>query len=248
MTASSADELTIAGRFNGPPHSGNGGYCCGAVAAWMDGPAEVSLKAPPPLDTPLRVTREGADIVVRQSEQPIAVATPAAAPALTPPVRPSFDAARRAAEGFFGFERHVFPTCFVCGPERAAGDGLRIFPGPLDGVNAVAAPWTPDASLAEGDQIATPHVWAALDCPSYFAFQDIDLAALLARMSAVVHRAPRVDERCVIVAWPLTSDGRKHRSASTILGEDGAVVAEARALWIELRPETRAAVGAARSD
>ena len=26
---------------------------------------------------------------------------------------------------------HPLPTCFVCGPARAKGDGLRIFAGPL---------------------------------------------------------------------------------------------------------------------
>ncbi len=246
MTAIDTQPLTIAARFNGPPQSGNGGYCCGAVAAWIDGPAHVSLKAPPPLETPLNVTRDGAEVRVRHSDQPIATATPAPAPALTPPARPTWEEARRAADGFAGFERHVFPTCFVCGPERAVGDGLRIFPGPLADGTAVAAPWTPDASLAAAgaDAIAAPHVWAALDCPSYFAFQNNTLAALLASMTAAVRRTPRVGEACVIVAWPQGSDGRKHRSASVIFGEDGAAIADASALWIEMRPETRAAVGA----
>jgi hypothetical protein len=29
------------------------------------------------------------------------------------------------------YQGHPFPTCFTCGPDRAPGDGLRIFPGPL---------------------------------------------------------------------------------------------------------------------
>ena len=47
---------------------------------------------------------------------------------------------------YVGHRRHNFPSCFVCGPERAPGDGLRDFPG--DGRRQVAATWTPGADLA----------------------------------------------------------------------------------------------------
>ena len=52
-----SDTVTIASRFNGPADSGNGGYSCGLLAAFIDGPARVRLHAPPPLDTPLAVVR-----------------------------------------------------------------------------------------------------------------------------------------------------------------------------------------------
>ena len=32
------DSLVISSRFCGPPGSGNGGYVCGRVAAYLDGP------------------------------------------------------------------------------------------------------------------------------------------------------------------------------------------------------------------
>ena len=41
--------LTVARRFCGPPGSGNGGYVCGLIAGFLDGPAEVTLRLPPPL-------------------------------------------------------------------------------------------------------------------------------------------------------------------------------------------------------
>ncbi len=45
--------------------------------------------------------------------------------------------------------RHPYPTCFVCGPQRVAGDGLCIFPGPVEGRSLFAAPWTPDRTLID---------------------------------------------------------------------------------------------------
>ena len=47
--------LTIPSRFCGPPGIGNGGYVCGRIAAYVDGPATVTLRRPPPLDTPMAV-------------------------------------------------------------------------------------------------------------------------------------------------------------------------------------------------
>ena len=49
--------LTIPSRFCGPPGSGNGGYVCGRIAAYLDGPVTVTLRQPPPLATPLAVER-----------------------------------------------------------------------------------------------------------------------------------------------------------------------------------------------
>ena len=50
-------------RFCGPPDSGNGGYVCGLTAGFLDGEAEVTLRRPPPLDTPLDVEIIGRDRV-----------------------------------------------------------------------------------------------------------------------------------------------------------------------------------------
>ncbi len=59
--------LTIAGAFHGPPASGNGGYVCGCLARFIDGPAAVRLEAPPPLERPLSIEADGAG--VRPSDQ-----------------------------------------------------------------------------------------------------------------------------------------------------------------------------------
>ena len=55
------DYLTIPARFRGPPASGNGGYVAGAFAELLAPAAhtgtEVTLRAPIPLDQPLRIVR-----------------------------------------------------------------------------------------------------------------------------------------------------------------------------------------------
>ncbi|MCJ9705122.1 hypothetical protein MOV74_28970, partial [Bradyrhizobium sp. SHOUNA76] len=45
--------IIIDKRYCGPPNSGNGGYVCGRLARHIPGGAEITLRAPPPLDTPL---------------------------------------------------------------------------------------------------------------------------------------------------------------------------------------------------
>ena len=52
-------EIIIDKRFCGPPNSGNGGYVCGRLAQHIPGGAEVTLRAPPPLDTPLDAIATG---------------------------------------------------------------------------------------------------------------------------------------------------------------------------------------------
>src|SRR5262245_11781198 len=131
------ESLVIAHRFCGPPNSGNGGYVCGRVAAHIPGPASVRLKAPPPLDPPLVVVQSESVVQLRQDSTVIAEGR-AATVEVDPPDAPSYDDAVRASRHYLGFTRHVFPTCFVCGPKRAPGDGLRIFPGRVDGREVLA--------------------------------------------------------------------------------------------------------------
>ena len=51
------DPVVILSRYRGPSTSGNGGYTCGRLAAYVDGVAEVTLRRPPPLDRALTVRR-----------------------------------------------------------------------------------------------------------------------------------------------------------------------------------------------
>jgi hypothetical protein len=49
------ERFEIAERFRGPPRSGNGGYTCGRIARHLQGTVAARLKAPPPLNTELRL-------------------------------------------------------------------------------------------------------------------------------------------------------------------------------------------------
>src|SRR5215210_1392335 len=54
-----AETVAISRRFNGPPTSGNGGYSAGVFTRSLTEPAEVTLRSPVPLDTPLDVEQVG---------------------------------------------------------------------------------------------------------------------------------------------------------------------------------------------
>lgn len=241
---SARESITIAERFCGPPRSGNGGYVCGRFARLLDATAtSVRLKAPPPIGRPLTIERDGAGARLLDGDALIAEARRPAFELEVPPP-PSFASAERASSRFLGFADHNFPSCFVCGPAREVGDGLRIFPGPVEDPSApislLAAPWTPDPSLSDRDGSVLPEfVWSALDCPG--AFTRYPLApgiALVLGELAVAQVAPlRVGERCIVTAWALGDDGRRRHAGSALHLADGSLVARARATWIEVPAE-----------
>ncbi|MEO0981479.1 MAG: hypothetical protein AAFX03_02375 [Pseudomonadota bacterium] len=228
-----APTLFIPRRFNGPPDSGNGGYCAGLAAGFVDGQAEITLRAPVPLDTGLdvEITPEGAD--VRHGDVLVMEArarAPLETPSQTPP---SADDAAAAAENYRSVEEHALPACFVCGPARAEGDGLRIFTTRLDGTDQVAAPWTPTDNLAADDgAVAEEFVWAALDCAGAFAL-DVE-PLLLGRFAAKVLDRPSPGETTIVIGWPIGSSGRKHHAGTALYSGDGRLLAHAEATWIKL--------------
>lgn len=227
--------IVIARRFNGPPGSGNGGYVCGLMAREIDGPAEVTLRAPPPLETPLALVRDRDRLRLLHEETLIAEARPAALD-LAPPAAPNLTAAEAARARYRGLLHHRYPTCFVCGVGREAHDGLELFTGAVDGANMVACPWKPGADLAGlAGRVAPEFVHAALDCPTYWSLPRAgDMAALLARLTASIDdELPRIGETCIVAAWRVASEGRKHRAASALYSLSGRVIARAEALWIE---------------
>lgn len=231
-----SESLVIASRFCGPPKSGNGGYVCGRLAAHMAGSVAVRLKAPPPLETELRIEVSGSGSRLLHGSSVIAEAMPAELD-LTPPPAPSFAEAQEAAKSYLGFTRHVFPRCFVCGPQRAAGDGLRIFPGLLASGSMVAAPWIPDASLANGaGHVRAEFLWAALDCTSGFAVLPVaeGKAIVLGELCARIDGGVAPNEKCIAIGWRLHIEGRKRYAGSTVLSEAGRPVAVGRATWIEV--------------
>lgn len=235
-------ELVLDERYNGPPGTANGGYACGRIAAFVDGPASVRLLRPVALGVPLLVQRDaGGHVRVTDGAEVVAEARPLDGPTERPddgvPVAPTWAACLLARERHPGRGvRHLLSDCFVCGPKRR--DGLGVTPGPLAATpGLLAAPFAPppDEANALGELPASLS-WAALDCPSYpSALMAEGRIAVLGQLDAVVRRPARVGEHLRVVGWTIDRSGRKHRTGSAMLADDGSVVASGRSTWIELR-------------
>jgi hypothetical protein len=238
MVGPPSESVLIPSRFNGPLESGNGGYCAGVVASFLLGAAEVSLRRPVPLDSPLEVVHESAESVkLLDGEALVAEGRSARELDVEVPAPVSPRAARLAATSYRGPADGHFCRCFVCG--RAREDAFGVFAGQVEGRELVASPWTPPEWTADAAGRVRPEfVWAVLDCPTYYALNmsgELPMS-VLARMTARIHGPVVVGTPHVVIAWPLATDGRKRHAASAVLSADGDPLAVARALLIEPRP------------
>jgi hypothetical protein len=237
--------IVIENRFCGPPNSANGGYICGLLAAHIDGNAEVTLLAPPPLGQRLDIAAGERGVELRKDATILATARSVRFDVPEIPIVDFSEAKDAASRSPFDDSRHPLPMCFVCGPARAHGDGLRIRSGPLPPrpdckTGTFAAPRVPHANLAcEDGAVAGEFVWAALDCPTGYAglgARHLGMTGaetvLLGRMSARIDRRPCPGDRCIIVAWPTGRDGRKLFAGSALVSPDGEFLAAAQATWI----------------
>ena len=232
MRLTGENTVTIGRRYRGPLHSGNGGYSAGLLAGFLDGSAAVTLRLPPPLERPLRVTEQDGKLVLLDGEAIVAEAEPTAVDLElpTPPTRAEAEAAS-ARHVHFGSEN--FAECFSCGfrPE----DGLCIHVGPVDESGLHAAPWP-------AHEVSAPVVWAAIDCAGAYAVGGPGRGeVVLGRMAAEIRRLPDEGEECVVVAWPLGEDGRKLYAGTALFGRGGEPLAWARQTWIAPRPSPPAA-------
>ena len=216
--------IVIDRRFRGPNESGNGGYSSGLFALAHGGDVvEVTLRLPPPLETPLELDGErivAGDAVVanvREAELGVSAPDPVALGDAVTAAAPDLDS--------------PFPQCFVCGAGRAEGDGLRIFAGPVADRDVYAATWT-----VREDTVGPEFVWAALDCAGAYATGAAGRGTVvLARLTARVDRVPGAGERCVVVGWHLDSEGRKHGAGTALFTDTGELLGIAKALWVEPR-------------
>ncbi len=117
-----AGNIAISSRFNGPPDMANGGYLCGRMAAHFEGPVEVTLKAPTPLEKALDLHWHEEALILTDNGTELAVARKATLD-IWPPIPPSFEDAMRYASEVRRDAPHVVPQCFVCGPRRTPGRG-----------------------------------------------------------------------------------------------------------------------------
>jgi hypothetical protein len=244
--------LLIPARFNGPARSANGGFTCGSLAEQVpgheDGFVEVTLRRPPPLDTAMDVTTDGTTTRLARGEDLVAEARPV--DVVTEPVEPvAADVAAEAMLRYPGLSAHPFPTCFACGPERAEGDGLRIFPGPVgtraEDRGTVASLWLPMPGHADSTthddgppRCGLATTWAALDCVGGWSEDLEGRPCVLGRMTAHVAALPVVGEPHVVVGRHRGRDGRKSFTASALYDADGRLVASATHVWLQVDPAT----------
>ena len=235
MTAVS---MVIGGQFNGPPGSANGGYAAGLLAQELDAETvEATLRAPPPMDVPLRIERADGWARLLRDDELIAEARASEVDVTAKlPAAVTWDEAVAAMAAYRGLANHPFPTCVACGPKREPGDGLRLSSGSVAGHEVVASAWEPAAWTAKDDgRVAPAIVWAALDCPGAWAV-DISEArmAVLGRLTARIVTPPRAGERYVVTGWRSGEHGRKLFSGTALYGADGTLHAAARAVWIRV--------------
>ncbi|WP_084266038.1 hypothetical protein [Actinomadura macra] len=225
--------MIIEKRFHGPDGAGNGGYVAGLLAGRAaSDTVTVALRRPSPLDVELMVTIEderGHGVRLWDGEDLVAEALAGAI--VVPPVPAvSFEAAEEAAEKYRAVQGHPFPRCFVCGPEREPGDGLRLEPGPVTDTT-VASPWVPD------EVPKAEVVWAALDCPGGWSFDVAGRPAVLGTMTAQVAELPRAGERCVVMGLARSREDRKMHAATALYGADGRLLGRAEQIWIGIDPQ-----------
>jgi len=234
------ETLSVPRRFNGPLESGHGGYSSAVIAGFIEGPAEVTLRSPVPLDTSLDVTRDDdGSVRVLARETLVAEASPTPALDVEVPEPVSLEEARTAKGRYRGSTEGLFSQCFVCGTGRE--DALGVFAGNVEGRELVASPWTPPEWTADGAAGVLPeYIWAVMDCPTYFAvYTDDELPmSFLGRMTARIDAPCTVGEEHVVMAWPISADGRKQEAGAAVLSRNGDVLAVARALMIEPREDS----------
>lgn len=189
----------------------------------MDGPAEVTLRLPPPLDRPLAVAADDGRVLLLDGEAVVAEAE-ARTPELEPPAAVSLAAAEDAATRHVRMGSEDFSECFTCGVRP--DDGLCVHVGPVAGSDMHAAPWI-------ARDVSSAVVWAAIDCPGAWAVGGPGRGEIvLGRMNAEIRRLPAEGEQCVVVAWPLGEDGRKLHAGTALFSAEGELLALARQTWI----------------
>lgn len=227
--------ITIAGRFSGPEGGANGGWLAGTLAAHLREPsAEIRLRAPTPLDTPLALATDGHAATLHAGPTLVAEAV-LASPLVTPPPFVDVGRAEVATEAFHRLH-HPFPTCFTCGNGRT--DGLGIWTGPVSGLpGVVATTWEAPADLADTDGVlSVPATYASLDCPSAWCNAGPEglAPALLGTLTARIIEPVRAGDHHVVVGQSSGASGRKRFGATAVYRTDGTLCAVARAIWITL--------------
>jgi len=242
------ETVSVPAHFNGPPGFGHGGYCAWLAAAPLRGAAASDLRRPIPLARPLQRTLfEGGRTELRDGDALIAESRLTQL-ALDIPPAPGWEESLQAAARYPGFTRHPFDTCFGCGTKREEGDGLRIFSGPRENGDGLAAPWVPHAFVADSAGVVPPEmIWAALDCPSGWPAGPVvqehfppGSQGFTAQLAVRIDGEVRAGRRYTTLGWLVRTDGRKIYTGAALYDMGGAPIAVCAALWVVVVPKAAA--------
>lgn len=235
-------ELQIPAEVCGHPGIAFGGFVAGLLAGEAEC-ARIRFLAPTPVGTTVRLMTEGNGrrVLVDHLGTPLAEASIDEL-SIEPIAALGWDDAIDARSRFGTFP-HPQPMCFGCGPDRAEGDGLRVFTGPVDGAETVAGPWTPPLLMCASGVLPRPLLWSALDCPGGWARRLLTgrrRPAVTASLSARIASDVRAGCDYIVCGWVIRdSNDRKTVVGSAVHSRDGQLYAVSEAVLVEPRePET----------
>ncbi|TGK18526.1 hypothetical protein [Leptospira stimsonii] len=240
------ESIEINEKYCGPPKSGNGGYIAGIAAKPIQKDAAViKIKSPGPLNETLyyslnsstngiKLLSKDADVVIAEAQEDPEFFMNV--PELNSSI---LEDIQNPEEEYLGFQRHPFPTCFVCGPQRKQEDGMRIFPAKIpDQVGFTHLHgdfWNPWKDLGDADgKIRNEIVWAALDCPGGFAVSYVDPTMIvLVKLRGRILESLFTEVPYAILSWEIGRNRRQRTPGTAIYRiSDRKCVAYSEALWM----------------
>jgi hypothetical protein len=211
----------------GLPGIALGGYLGGRAAAAVGPATAVTLRRPVPPGALLHSEPDGEGGLRLLHDGVLAATAAPGRPQVDPPRTPSL---AEIANGAPAPGPHPAPSCFGCGIHRAEGDGLRIFPRTLRGGLLSGAVWRPHAAFArEAGVVAPEYVWAALDCPAFWALSmrpPADVSHVVTGRMTVELRGPVLaGEPHLVTGWVAARQGRRIVAGSSIYDAGGDLLA-----------------------
>ena len=214
-----------------------GGYIAGLAAKTLGPSVVVTLSRAVPPGSAVTVNKNNTGTALTVDGVVAATAVVEVFESTAPAAIAPADAGR-ASEGYPGLRHHFFPRCFTCGPEVSTGEGLRIFPGPVDGRPLVGSLWHPPPLVRQADRtVASEFLWCALDCPAIWGHivcgePQVEDRAVTGRL-AMHQLAPVPGDRAnIVLGWPIERQGRKVITGAAIYSDAGELLVEAQQTMI----------------
>ncbi len=83
--------------------------------------------------------------------------------------------------------------------------------------------------------VSAEHLWAVLDCPGAYAFPEPATGAiLLGELAVSIRGSVSIGEKCVLIGWEISHEGRKHYTGTALFGDNGSCRAVGYATWFEV--------------